>query len=162
MSNNKNLVFEELTEEDKKEYKEFGKKSLKIRLIIFLICLSEFFVCTYELYKEKSYILIIIFSIFYISCIWGGYVLYFLFPPVGIKYGRISKQTYKRNGRYSAAVYNVYFPEERKSIKDIWIRPTKKYPAPKVKDEVKVVKSRFGKFYVYVVKGVCNKNVKKR
>lgn len=36
-------------------------------------------------------------------------------------------------------------------MKDIWIIPTKKYPAPMVKDEVKVVKTKFGKFYTYVV-----------
>ena len=150
MNKNKNLVFDELTEEDKKEYRELGKESLKIRLIIFLISILVFLLYTYGLYKEKSYILIVIFSILYISCIWGGYVLYFLFPPIGIKYGRISKKTYKKTGKYSAAVYNVYFPKERKSMKDIWIIPTKKYPAPMVKDEVKVVKTKFGKFYTYV------------
>ena len=148
MNKNKNLVFDELTEEDKKEYRELGKESLKIRLIIFLISILVFLLYTYGLYKEKSYILIVI---LYISCIWGGYVLYFLFPPIGIKYGRISKKTYKKTGKYSAAVYNVYFPKERKSMKDIWIIPTKKYPAPMVKDEVKVVKTKFGKFYTYVV-----------
>lgn len=114
MNKNKNLVFDELTEEDKKEYRELGKESLKIRLIIFLISILVFLLYTYGLYKEKSYILIVIFSILYISCIWGGYVLYFLFPPIGIKYGRISKKTYKKTGKYSAAVYNVYFPKERK------------------------------------------------
>ena len=152
MSNNKNLVFDELTEEDKKEYKEIGKKSLKIRLSILLISLPIVLIYLYEVYKEKTYILIVIFSILYISCIWGGYVLYFLFPPIGIKYGRISKKTYKKTGKYSSTVYHIFFPEERKNIKNIWIRPTKKYPAPKVKDEVKVVKSRFGKMYVYVYK----------
>lgn len=152
MSNNKNLVFDELTEEDKKEYKEIGKKSLKIRLSILLISLPIFLIYLYEIYKEKTYILIVIFSILYISCIWGGYVLYFLFPPIGIKYGRISRKTYKKTGKYSSTVYHIFFPEERKNIKNIWIRPTKKYPAPKVKDEVKVVKSRFGKMYVYVYK----------
>jgi len=152
MSNNKNLVFDELTEEDKKEYKEIGKKSLKIRLSILLISLPIVLIYLYEVYKEKTYILIVIFSILYISCIWGGYVLYFLFPPIGIKYGRISRKTYKKTGKYSSTVYHIFFPEERKNIKNIWIRPTKKYPAPKVKDEVKVVKSRFGKMYVYVYK----------
>lgn len=152
MSNNKNLVFDELTEEDKKEYKEIGKKSLKIRLSILLVSLPIVLIYLYEVYKEKTYILIVIFSILYISCIWGGYVLYFLFPPIGIKYGRISRKTYKKTGKYSSTVYHIFFPEERKNIKNIWIRPTKKYPAPKVKDEVKVVKSRFGKMYVYVYK----------
>ena len=85
MNKNKNLVFDELTEEDKKEYRELGKESLKIRLIIFLISILVFLLYTYGLYKEKSYILIVIFSILYISCIWGGYVLYILFPKIGIK-----------------------------------------------------------------------------
>ena len=53
MKKNENLVFDELTEEDKKEYKELGKKSLKIRLIIFLISILEFLLYTYELYKEN-------------------------------------------------------------------------------------------------------------
>lgn len=35
MNKNKNLVFDELTEEDKKEYRELGKESLKIRLLYF-------------------------------------------------------------------------------------------------------------------------------
>ena len=115
MSNNKNLVFDELTEEDKKEYKEIGKKSLKIRLSILLISLPIFLIYLYEVYKEKTYILIVIFSILYISCIWGGYVLYFLFPPIGIKYGQISRKTYKKTGKYSSTVYHIFFPEERKT-----------------------------------------------
>lgn len=32
MNKNKNLVFDELTEEDKKEYRELGKESLKIKI----------------------------------------------------------------------------------------------------------------------------------
>lgn len=140
-----------LTEEELREYKTIAKRSLIIRCIFFIIFLPGYVALSIEaLELPFSYIRIIIYTILYIVFFFITYFIYFAFKPIGIRYGRISKRTSYQYRYYGKIRYNVYLEDIHKSLTKVKVNITKEHPVARLKDKVKVIKTKFGLVYIYV------------
>lgn len=157
------IAFFELTEEDLAQYKILGKRSLITRIIFFFLFLPIYIIFILAVVKlTYSYIYIFLLTVFYLGIFFTSYFIYFAFDPVGIRYGRVSKQTYIYCGKYSGYKYNVYFDDIHKSITNVMIHTTKQLTTVMPKDKVKVVKTRFGALYIFIYEYYDKKNTKQK
>ena len=151
----KDLKFAKMTEKDLEEYNIVKQKSFFWRLKIFCALIPIIFIFSAILYYESGYIPVFFLIVTYIICIWGEFVLCFLFPPVGIKYGHLSQIHYRNYGKYSEPKCNIFFPEERKSLKNVRVCKIGKIKNDIIiqrKTNIKVIKTKFGKLYIYAYK----------
>lgn len=145
--------FSELTEEDWEEYNSLKTKSFLIRLIFFLILFPVYIILIIEaLNTPYSVFRCLGITVIYFGLFWILYIVRFAGKPVGILYGRISKKTVEKLGRYHGYRYNVYIESIDETIKNIQIPLTKECPVIMKNDSVKIVKTRLGALYVWAYK----------
>ena len=147
---NDKIEYLNLTQEDMIEYKQYGKRRLKMCAIFCAICFPIFLISAIELSQQYSAVWIIIAFIIYILGVFSSYIIRFAGKPVGVRYGKISKTVYVRQGKYSAYKFNIYFEDIDKSLFKVNVVKTKQHPTPRLQDKVKVFKSRFGALYIVV------------